>query len=269
MGRPGSRPPDRSDRPVLNAPGRRLDGRQRFRRRLQFAWLRSWLAPAFETERNPVFVEPTLIPPGHFETQNHFYPRVLNAHIHPLIRNLMDMSNEQITSRYCHLHPEINQQAVRELLASVPRYFRWGGCDLFHVTSEAGLRQVVVIETNSCPSGQKSMPRVNESLEKAGYDRLLRDSFLEQLSRRKGGPGGALAVLYDKNHMENSGYAAAMADLTGEDVWLVPFCTGDVGRTAEFDDRGQLFVLAHGERIPVRAAFRYVTQRPWDRIPTQ
>lgn len=53
-------------------------------------------------------------------------------------------------------------------------------------TSDTGLCQVVVIETNSCPSGQKSMPRLNESIEKAGYDRLLRDSFLEQVGRRKG-----------------------------------------------------------------------------------
>ena len=34
------------------------------------------------------------IEPGNFETEAHFYPRVLNAHIHPLIRNLMDMGND-------------------------------------------------------------------------------------------------------------------------------------------------------------------------------
>ena len=31
-------------------------------------------------------------------------------------------------------------------------------------------------------------------------------------------PAGALAVLYDKNKMEAGGYAAALADLTGEQV---------------------------------------------------
>ncbi len=215
-----------------------------------------------------MLTETTPIEPGNFETEQHFYPRVLNAHIHPLIRNLMDMGNERIASRYCHLHPEIDPAAVRHLLGTIPRYYRWGGCDLFHVTSEQGLRQIVVIETNSCPSGQKSMPRVNESLEKAGYDRLLRDSFLEQVSRRKGGPKGDLAVLYDKNHMENSGYAAAMADLTGERVWLIPFHKSDVGRTAEFDDKGVLQAIYQGEKLPIRAAFRYVTQQPWNRIPT-
>lgn len=214
-----------------------------------------------------MLTEPALIPPGEFETTDHFYPRVLNAHIHPLVRNLMDMGNARIASRYSHLHPEVNSGEVERLLNSVPKYFHWGGCDLFHVTNEQGVRQVVVIETNSCPSGQKSMPRVNESLEKAGYEKLMRDSFLAQLKSRKSGLKGGLAVLYDKNHMENSGYAAALADLTGSDVWLVPFHASDVGRTAEFDEKGVLHVIHEGRRYPIRAAFRYVTQQPWNRIP--
>ena len=192
---------------------------------------------------------PTQIAPGSFETADHYYPRVLNAHIHPLVRNLMDMGNERIATRYCHLHPEVDGQAVKDLLSSLPKYFRWGGCDLFHVTSEEGLRSVVVVETNSCPSGQKSMPRVQEVNEKGGYERLMRDSFLEQVNRRKGGVKGKFAVLYDKNHMENSGYAAALADLIGETVWLVPFHKSDVGRTAEFDDHGVLHVIHESERI--------------------
>ena len=212
--------------------------------------------------------QPELIQPGNFETEKHFYPRVLNAHIHPLIRNLMDMGNDRIASRYCHLHPEVISESVRDLLGTIPKYFRWGGSDLFHVTTETGHRQVVVIETNSCPSGQKSMPRVNESLEKAGYDRLLRDSFLEQLSRRKGGPKGKLAVIYDKNHMENSGYASALADLTGEGVWLVPFHAEDLNRNVRFDEKGMMYVLHDDEAVPIKAAFRYVTQQPWNRIPT-
>ena len=73
-------------------------------------------------------------------------------------------------------------------------------------------------------------------------------------------------MLYDKNHMENSGYAATLAELTQKNVWLVPFHASDVGRTAEFEN-GVLYVLYKGERIPIRAAFRYVTQQPWNRIP--
>eukprot|EP00894_Picocystis_sp_ML_P000974 jgi/Pico_ML_1/51491/g2515.t2 len=36
-------------------------------------------------------------------------------------------------------------------------------------------------------------------------------------------PGGKLAVVYDKNLMEASGYAAALADLMQEEVILAPF----------------------------------------------
>lgn len=212
--------------------------------------------------------ETVLINRSSFETESHFYPRVLNAHIHPLVRNLMDMGTQRIASRFCHLHPEADTESVSQLLTSVPRYFRWGGCDLFHVTSEDGLRRVVVIESNSCPSGQKSMPRINESSERAGYERLLSNSFIPQLRKRKGLPKGDLAIIYDKNHMENSGYAATLADLTGEPVWLIPFHQCDVGRTAEFDERGILYAIKDGQRHPIRAAFRYVTQRPWNRIPT-
>ena len=212
-------------------------------------------------------IDAELIHESSFETEAHFYPRVLNAHIHPLVRNLMDMGTERIASRFCHLHPEASTEAVFALLKSVPRYFRWGGCDLFHVTSEEGIRQVVVIETNSCPSGQKSMPRLNESSESAGYEHLLSRSFVPQLKKRKGLPKGDLAVIYDKNHMENSGYAATLADLTGESVWLIPFHKTDVGRTAEFDERGILYAIKDGDRHPIRAAFRYVTQQPWNRIP--
>jgi hypothetical protein len=213
-----------------------------------------------------MLTEPLLIAPSDFEPENHFYPRVLNAHIHPLVRNLMEMGNDRIASRFCHLHPEVDSEAVKTLLQSVPKYFRWGGSDLFHVTSEEGNRSVVVIETNSCPSGQKSMPRVNESIEQAGYERLLKDSFLQRLRARKNSVKGDLAVLYDKNHMENSGYAATMAELTQKNVWLVPFHKSDVGRTAEFEN-GVLYVLHDGQRIPIQAAFRYVTQQPWNRIP--
>ncbi len=210
--------------------------------------------------------EPMLVTSGDFEAESHFYPRVLNAHIHPLVRNLMDMGRERIATRFCHLHPEADPEAVHNLLSSTPRFFRWGGCDLFHVTSETGMRQVVVIETNSCPSGQKSMPRINESMEKAGYERLLRDSFIPQMQSRKKVKGG-LAVIYDKNHMENSGYAATLAELTGEDVWLVPYHESDHNRTIEFDENLVMHVLHDGQRIPIRAAFRYVTQQPWNRIP--
>lgn len=204
---------------------------------------------------------------GDFEPERHFYPRVLNAQIHPLVRYFLSLGNDRIASRYSHLHPESDPEAVRAALAYQPLYFRWGGADLFHVTTERGLRRIVVIETNSSPSGQKSMPRSEEMQELAGYHLLLEKSFLPLLKRRNL-PKGGLAVLYDKNFMEVSGYAATLASLTGETVFLTPFFDDDPDPPARFTEDGTLQVRdAQGTWHPIRAAFRYVTQRPWTRIP--
>jgi len=204
--------------------------------------------------------------PGHFDLDDHYYPKVLNAHIHPLVRSFLGLGNSRIAERYCHLHPEVQPAAVTSALAARTRHFRWGGCDLFHVTNEQGVRRMVVVETNSCPSGQKSMPRYDEDQEQAGYRTLLERSFVPML-RRRALPKGELAVLWDKNLMETSGYAAALADLTNEPVHLVPCFDGDPDPSHRFED-GVLHVRRpDGSWTPVRAAFRYVTQRPWNRIP--
>jgi hypothetical protein len=143
--------------------------------------------------------------------------------------------------------------------------FRWAGCDLFHVTTERGRRQMVVIETNSCPSGQKSMPLYEEHDELGGYRTLVQRTFLPLL-RSKRMPKGQVAVLFDKNIMESSGYAAALADLLGEEVLLTPCFADDPDPDYRFVD-GVLEVRRGGDWIPIRCAFRYVTQRPWSRIP--
>lgn len=204
-----------------------------------------------------------IIGPGEFEPERCYYPRVLNAQIHPLVRFFSTLSNERLAERYVHMHPEVQRDAVMATLSRPARYFRWGGADLFHVTAEDGHRHIVVVETNSCPSGQKSMPRLSEDQEQAGYFKLLERSFLPIL-RRRGLPRGGLAVVYDKNPMEAEGYAATLADLTGEPVALTYFPDGGDG--ARFVD-GVLQVRDSGAWMPIRAALRYVTQRPWNRIP--
>ena len=88
---------------------------------------------------------------------------------------------------------------------------------------------MIVIETNSCPSGQKSMPILSETdehNEHGGYRTVIESAFKEQLS--KADPKlGELAVIYDKNEMESSGYAAVLADVAQEDVWLVEWYDND------------------------------------------
>ena len=154
------------------------------------------------------------VSPDQFEAQDHFYPRVLNAQIHPMVLHFLEMGSTRIVERYLHLHPEVDADAIKNALAHVTKHFRWGGADLFSATTSKGIRRIIVIETNSCPSGQKSMPFGNDPIVQSGYRTVLEKTFLPMLKRRKL-PKGDLAVLYDKNEMETSAYAAMLAELTG------------------------------------------------------
>jgi hypothetical protein len=208
----------------------------------------------------------SVVTPESFEPRNHFYSRVLNAQIHPLVSFFMRMSNRRIVDRYCHLNPRVDPAFLKSALAYNPKHFKWAGADLFCTTTAEGNRRLVVIETNSCPSGNKSMPIPSDDDEQGGYRKLIETAFLPLISKRKQA-SGALAVLFDKNYMEASGYAAVIADLTGENVFLTPFPDEGEDPPARFTD-GLLEVRdASGDWWPVRAAFRYVTQKPWNRIP--
>lgn len=208
------------------------------------------------------------VEPGSFEPKNHFYSRVLNAQIHPLVGFFLRMSTRRIVNRYCHLNPRVDPQFLESVLSHVPKHFRWAGADLFCTTTAAGNRRLVVIETNSCPSGNKSMPIPSDYDEQAGYRKLIEASFLPLISKRKAA-SGALAVLFDKNHMEAWGYAAAIADLTGEQVFLTPFPDSTEDPPARFVDGLLEIRCPEGDWKPIRAAFRYVTQKPWNRIPVR
>ena len=158
-----------------------------------------------------------------------------------------------------------------------------------------------------------------------GYRQVLEKAFLPRV-KESTIPNGKLAVLFDKNPMEASGYAAVLADLAKETVHLVPcfdkeslkrvrFVNGymeiladesttrDVRSNStasdrsspppptptgsslgssggsgggdspvvadEFDDENVEFSPLGVRRrwIPIKGAVRYVTQRPWNRIP--
>ena len=207
----------------------------------------------------------TTLRPFDFEPENHFYPKVLNSQLHPLVSFFFGLGNERIVQRYCHLNPQVEQNKLRELLDYRTSHFHWGGSDLFYTTTKTGNRKVVVIETNSCPSGQKSMPLTNESIEQGGYHTLITQCFKEYLKESQV-PEGKLAVLYDKNLMEASGYAATMADVFQEEVYLVPFFSDQTNEHVRFKD-GVLQVKIQDDWVPIRGALRYVTQKPWTRIP--
>ncbi|KAJ1902947.1 hypothetical protein LPJ81_003325 [Coemansia sp. IMI 209127] len=205
------------------------------------------------------------VAPGEFEQENHFYPRVLNAQIHPLVASFFDLGNERIIARYVHLRPMVDQNKLRELLSYRPKFFSWAGSDLFNVTTSTGQHQMIVVETNSCPSGQKSMPPLQDSDEFGGYRVVMRSAFRDLLEDTE--CEGDLAVVYDKNAMEASGYAAVLAEDSGEHVWLVEFDDTDADPPVRWRDRVMQIRDTGGKWHCIRACFRYLTQRPWNRIP--
>eukprot|EP01027_Heterolobosea_sp_BB2_P014705 GEZU01021093.1.p1 GENE.GEZU01021093.1~~GEZU01021093.1.p1 ORF type:complete len:509 (-),score=173.60 GEZU01021093.1:43-1569(-) len=211
----------------------------------------------------------TIVAPKSFDSEKHFYPRVLNAQVHPMISYFFSLGNARIIDRYCHLHPGVSPKDLEKILGYKANYFRWAGADLFNVTTSSGTRHMIIIETNSCPSGQKSMPILHEHQEQGGYNIIMEKTFKPHVDALKDQlPEGGLAVVYDKNLMEASGYAAAMADVFQENVHLVAFHSNDKDPPVRFTADGVMEVRdSQGSWLPIRAAWRYVTQQPWNRIP--
>lgn len=205
------------------------------------------------------------IEPGSFSAEKHFYPRALNAHMHPVVADFLNLPLSRLIERYCQIRPKADRDALLGVLTYQPRFLYWAGADLFFVANGEGRKDMMLIETNSSPSGQKSMPRLGNFDDYGGY-RTLVESVLGPLKRSKSLPEGGLAVLYDKNEMEASGYAATMADIFNEKVYLTPFYNDDTNPPVRFRD-GILEVRHDSSWCQIRAALRYVTQKPWGRIP--
>ncbi|KAI8981120.1 hypothetical protein BDB01DRAFT_795482 [Pilobolus umbonatus] len=213
--------------------------------------------------------ETHLVSQGEFESDRHFYPRVLNAQIHPLVQSFFTLGNDRIIARYTHLNPQVKPEVLKSILSYSPTHFQWAGSDLFNVTTASGHRQMIVIETNSCPSGQKSMPLLSETdehNEQGGYRQVIQYAFHEQLSKADPETGG-LAVVCDKNIMEASGYAAVLADVAKEKVWLAEWHVTDTDPDLKWEDRILYIRDKEKEWHPIRACFRYLTQKPWNRFP--
>jgi len=232
-------------------------------------------APAPEEKGTPVSsatpataFEIEVFQPDEFESERHFYPRTLNAQPHPLVAAFCRMPLGRIVRRYCHLHPAVSRDELTSLMTLPPRYLRWSGSDVLNVSTETGVRQKLVLETNSCPSGQKSFPLLDETNEEGGYRQLIENTFLPLVKKqlKKAEHEGIVAVLYDKNHMEASGYAQVLASATKRPVYLIPCPRKNPEAFVKVKDR-ELWAQVDGEERRVLCAFRYVTQRPWTRLP--
>lgn len=217
---------------------------------------------------NKTTTKATTIYPDEFEAHKHWYPKAFNATIHPMIHFFLNLGQERIITRYCHMHPTVNREKLAEILNYRCKYFLWSGADLLNVTSAGGKRQMVVIENNSCPSGQKSMPLLDDNQEQGSYRLMIERTFKPLLKNlRHNIKGGALAVVYDKNPMEVSGYAEVIADVMNEPVHYIKFDKNDDNPGVRFEDGIMHVFTEDGEWIPIRAAFRYLTQKPWNRLP--
>ncbi|MCB0522488.1 MAG: hypothetical protein KDD27_26315, partial [Saprospiraceae bacterium] len=208
-----------------------------------------------------------LILPGSFQAHQHWYAKALNATIHPMVNFFLNLEQERVITRYCHLHPVVKPEMLKKWLNYAPKYFQWAGADLINVTSATGRRQMVVIENNSCPSGQKSMPLTDDHQEQGTYRWLIEKTFKPFLEKKRNNIKGGIAVIYDKNLMETSGYAAVIADVFDEPVYYAPFYNQEKNPSVRFEDGVMQIKDEMGKWQPIRAAFRYVTQKPWNRIP--
>ncbi len=200
-----------------------------------------------------------------FQHENHWYPKLINTQINPLVSHFFKMDIKRIVTRYCHLHPSVKPSYLEELFTYKPQYFFWSGGDLINVTSSTGKRQMVLIETNSCPSGQKSTPLLDDFDEYGGYSKLIAGG-VQNFLKGKRMSSGVLAVFYDKNPMESSGYAHALSNHYDEQVYLVKFFNGESNDHVKIEDN-KFHILVEGEWLPVRFVFRYLTQKPWNRLP--
>lgn len=160
----------------------------------------------------------------------------------------------------------VDRGKLDEVLAYQCRYFLWSGADLINSTSAGGKRQMVIIENNSCPSGQKSMPLLDENKEDGSYRLLIERTFKPILKGIKP-ERGRLGLIYDKNFMEASGYAAVIADVMDEEVLLIPCYLGDENNEHIKIINDVINVQVGADYVPLRAAFRYLTQKPWNRLP--
>lgn len=218
------------------------------------------------TNHNKPFAK--VIEKGHFEPDQHWYDKALNATIHPMVNFFLNLSSHRIIQRYCHLNPKVQYDELERILSTETTYFKWAGADLINVTTAEGKRQMVVIENNSCPSGQKSMPLADEHKEMGGYRTLMEKTFIPAIKKRKRRlSNGALAVIYDKNPMEASAYAHVLAELTGEKVYYASFYTTEKHPAVKFDNGIMHVRTEEGQWVPIRACFRYLTQKPWNRLP--
>ena len=109
---------------------------------------------------------------------------------------------------------------------------------------------------------------MDDNIKDISYRLLIERKFKPLLQRRKGVTSvkGKLAFLYDENYMKTSGYAAVISDVMEEEVLLVPHYNGSDNSHIKIEN-DLTYIKYNDEWHPMRAIFRFVTQKLWTRIP--
>ena len=55
----------------------------------------------------------TLVHPGSFEPDAHWYPKALNATGHPMVNFFLSLDEQRIVTRYGHLNPLVDREQLR------------------------------------------------------------------------------------------------------------------------------------------------------------
>jgi hypothetical protein len=204
----------------------------------------------------------TWVDPGTFSAADASYPQVLALQPHPEVELFFGLPRSELVARYCERHPSTDAAELARLLGGHCRHLRWAGSDLLLVRGADDRRRMIVLETNSCPSGQKSMPLLASRDRRGGYLRVAEALFNAE-------DAGTTAVVYDKNPMEAFGYARTLADHLQRPVPVARFGVDDPGAAVRFREGVMQVRDETGRWHGVNRAFRYVTQRPWARLPVR
>lgn len=114
------------------------------------------------------------------------------------------------------------------------------------------------------------MPLLQDVQDEYGGYGVVVEHALKPLLAKTDKSIGGIAVVFDKNNMETSGYAEVLAEITKEQIWLVEFYDSDPNPPVRWTADGVMEVRDQSNTWhPIRACFKYTTQKPWTRFPIQ
>ncbi len=173
----------------------------------------------------------------------------------PEVLAFLDTPNTEIARIYSAATGADYRETLA-LLKTSTKYLRWSGADEFLAVDRDGEKRAVLIETNSCPGGARSMPSASITrVEDSAFARTLSSALLPHVVEE-----GPLAVMYDQNPSGNQRMAQVLATLSGREVYGVYVPTPEVA--ARHIDPHTLMV----DGIPIAGAHRFVTQDPWRKL---